>query len=96
MSGGTEPKKDEAGAANLPSSIIGKSPEQIESLLRFLVTLVLHKEEMSPEEYENKTEKLGQTRTERTKKSLLELLKSDESLRQSLFPGSAVRQEDKN
>ena len=27
------------------------SPEQIESLLRFLIYLVLHKEKMDPEEY---------------------------------------------
>ena len=37
---------------NLPGkSLMDKSPEGIESLLRFLIYLVLHKEKMSPEEY---------------------------------------------
>ena len=36
---------------NLPGkSLMDKSPEGIESLLRFLIYLVLHKEKMSPEE----------------------------------------------
>ena len=39
---------------------------------------------MSPEEY-NKSQDVAQSVTEKTKKSLLELLKTDESLRQSLF-----------
>ena len=32
-------------------AIMGQKPEQIESLLRFLIYLVLHKEQMSPDEY---------------------------------------------
>ena len=32
-------------------SLMGQSPEQIESLLRFLIYLVLHKEKMDPAEY---------------------------------------------
>lgn len=102
MSGGAEPKKDAAGAPSLPASLVGQSPEQIESLLRFLVYLVLHKDggveskgKMSPRTYAGSA---GQTQSqaEQTKKSLLELLKSDESLRQSLFPGTPMRQNDKN
>ena len=59
---------------------MGQSPEQIESLLRFLIYLVLHKEKMSPEEYA-KSQEGKDSPTEQTKKSLLELLKNDESLR---------------
>lgn len=90
MSGGAEPPKTgEVGAPSLPASLAGQSPEQIESLLRFLIYLVLHKEKMSPRTYE-KAGGPGGSEAERTKKSLLELLKSDESLRQSLFPGTAM------
>jgi len=44
----TDKKLDAATGAK---SIMGQSPDQIESLLRFLIYLVLHKEKMSPEEY---------------------------------------------
>ena len=64
------------------------SPEQIESLLRFLIYLVLHKEKMDPEEYKKGSAGDQESQTERTKKSLLELLKNDESLRKSVFGGS--------
>ena len=39
---------------------------------------------MSPEEYQKGASDMD-SKTERTKKSLLELLKTDENLRQSLF-----------
>ena len=65
---------DPKAGSGLPASVLGKSPEQIESLLRFLIFLVLHKEKMTPEEYE-KSAKEDSSRTERTKKSLLELLR---------------------
>jgi len=51
MSGGAEPRRDAAGAPSLPASLMGQSPEQVESLLRFLIYLVLHKEKMSPRTY---------------------------------------------
>ena len=66
------------------SGIMGQSPEQIESLLRFLIYLVLNKEKMTPEDYQ-KGSSDPESKTEQTKKSLFELLKSDEGLRQSLF-----------
>ena len=52
--------------------------------MRFLIILVLNKEKMSPEEYAMGSSSQD-SRTEKTKKSLLELLKTDENLRQSLF-----------
>ena len=66
---------------------MGQSPEQIESLLRFLIYLVLHKEKMDPEEYKRGGQGVDsrESQTERTKKSLLELLKNDDSLRKSIF-----------
>ena len=57
MSGGPieAPKIQEAIAdtkvKDAAASLMGQKPEQIESLLRFLIYLVLHKEKMSPEEY---------------------------------------------
>ena len=54
-------------------------------MLRFLIYLVLHKEKMSPEEYNKQGHANNETTAEKTKKSLLELLKNDESLRQSVF-----------
>lgn len=59
---------------------MGQSPEQIESLLRFLIYLVLNKEKMTPEDY-SKDAKDPTSKTEQTKKSLFELLKSDDNLR---------------
>lgn len=95
-----EPRVDESaankgdGAEPAGKKLMGQSPEQIESLLRFLIYLVLHKEKMDPEEYK-KGEAAGESKesqTERTKKSLLELLKNDESLRQSVFGQIAGQQ----
>ena len=86
-----DPRMSEAGlgaASGAGKSIMGQSPEQIESLLRFLIYLVLHKEKMDPEEYKRGGQGSIESRdsqTERTKKSLLELLKNDESLRKSVF-----------
>ena len=88
MTGKVEPPKDLAALQG--KGIMGQSPEQIESLLRFLIYLVLHKEKMSPEEYKQGGA-AAESQTERTKKSLLELLKTDESLRTSLF-GSIQQQ----
>lgn len=86
---------DPKAGSGLPASVLGKSPEQIESLLRFLIFLVLHKEKMTPEEYE-KSAKEDSSRTERTKKSLLELLKTDDSLRNTIFPRDTFHQDARN
>ena len=57
MNGGVQQKPADAGAAKATGKttnlggIMGQSPEQIESLLRFLIYLVLNKEKMSPEDY---------------------------------------------
>ena len=52
MSGSFEPPpEEEKKGAQGAATIMGQDPKQIESLLRFLIYLVLHKEQMSPEEY---------------------------------------------
>ena len=58
MSGSFEPPTQEEakGRPSQAAAIMGQKPEQIESLLRFLIYLVLHKEKMSPEEYKKSGE----------------------------------------
>jgi hypothetical protein len=51
--------------------LLDKKPDTLESLLRFLIYIVLHQE---------KTQSIDQT-----KKSLLELLKSDDKLKETIF-----------
>ena len=95
MSGqGSDGQKANATEKQLGQSLLdkgGKSAEQVESLLRFLTYLVLSKEQMSPEEYKKtlgggKTDQTQQPKvTEQTKKSLLELLRSDPNLRETIF-----------
>ena len=82
-------------AQGLPASSMSKNPEQLDSLLRFLITLVLHEQKMTPEDYQNQG-MMDQSATAKAKKSLLELLKNDESLRQSLFPSTPMRENDRN
>jgi hypothetical protein len=57
--------------------LIDKKPETLESLLRFLIYIVLHQEKTSSGD----PDKI----TEHTKKTLLELLKSDEKLKDTIF-----------
>ena len=52
----SDPAAAGLGTSGMSQSIMGQSPEQIESLLRFLIYLVLHKEKMDPEEYNRGTE----------------------------------------
>ena len=55
------PSQPDVSAGGLSKSIMGQSPEQIESLLRFLIYLVLHKEKMDPEEY-NRGQAAGESK----------------------------------
>ena len=55
--------------------MLQQKPETIEALLKFLIYLVLHKEEVEVDEES----------AEKTRKSLLELLKTDDMLRERIF-----------
>lgn len=66
-------EKKEPGKQDILSpALIAKKPETLESLLRFLIYIVLHQEKASQTD--------PQKVSESAKKTLLELLKSDEEL----------------
>jgi len=70
-------KKDPGKQNILSPALIAKKPETLESLLRFLIYIVLHQEKASQAD--------PQKVSESAKKSLLELLKSDEQLQATIF-----------
>jgi hypothetical protein len=73
----------------LSKQLIDKKPETLESLLRFLIYIVLHQEKAA-------TPGKGEPATinESTKKTLLELLRSDDKLQETIFGATQKPQMD--
>lgn len=61
----------EASSAQI-QSLLQQKPDTLESLMKFLIYLVLHKEELTPKE--------GETRSHKAKQSLYELIMNDQNL----------------